>query len=339
MEIVALFNSSTNEVMRYRKSRMPAGIYLPLALLLCTASLSAGWPATTISWATNLFLACTLLLQFRLWDDLSDVIGDRLNHPQRVLCQATSLTPFRWVLVALFALNLTLIALSKPGTVVAVFLILNLGFSIWYRVADAFRISAGVGYHFVLIKYPVFVFLLTPIDARSEIPSLFYAMCLVYLCFCVYEVLHGQPSRPWNGTNFVLAIEMVALELVATLMVFHLSNIAEPLAAIQGALAVVGAAVFVLLFQRHREHSSPGRWCYAVFLIGFTLLLNFSLATYPTLTDRDRPRTRSVAGERVVRAVSELPWMVTHRAPCSLVSAVALDPFTIEPTLQTGLLS
>ena len=260
---------------------MPAGIFVPLALLLCTASLSGGWPSTPISWAVNLFLASTFLLQFRLWDDLSDVAKDRLAHPQRALCLATSLTPFRWVLAGLFVLNIGLLALAKPWPFVIAFLILNVGFLAWYRMASAFRFSDAVGCHFVLIKYPVFVFLLSPIDNNLVVPSLFYAMCLVYLCFCVYEILHDQRLHPFRGIVGLLLIEMVALELVAALMVIRLRYFVEPLAAIQFGLAIVGVVVLVFLFRRHRKHVPPGRWCYSIFLLGFTLLLNYSLATFP----------------------------------------------------------
>src|SRR3954452_5671389 len=72
MEIAALSSSRLSALLCYQRSRFPAGIYLPLALFLCTAAAAAGHPVTLANFPGQLLLAGLLLFQFRLWDDLSD---------------------------------------------------------------------------------------------------------------------------------------------------------------------------------------------------------------------------------------------------------------------------
>lgn len=289
MEIAALFKLRIDELLRYRQSRLPAGLCLPLALFLWTAGLATGWPETAAGLAVNLVLACTLVLQFRLWDDLHDVPRDRMDHPQRVLCQATSLGHFRLLLAAAFVLNFAAIALLKPGFFLAAFAMLNLSFFAWYRLADRFRLHALFRYHVVLVKYPVFVYLLGSAAAGGEGSPHFSAMALVYLCFCVYEVLHDEHLRAAAGAVYLLAGEMAALTAVAALMFMDRIDAGGPAVRLQGTLAVGGAAVLVFLFLRHRARVAPGRWCYAVFLIGLTWLLSFTLTTSATGGDHIRP--------------------------------------------------
>ncbi len=277
-----LSSSRITELLRYRKSRLPVGIYFPLALFLCTASLAAAWPTTVVDFANNILLAFTLVSQFRLWDDLSDVGRDRLDHAERVLTQVKSLAHFRVALAVLLAFNVFVIASLKPDSRFIAFLLLNTTFFVWYRFFRRARFGAIFNYHVVLIKYPVFVLLLSPASTASHPAALLYAVGLVYLCFCVHEVLHDAKLRTSRGAIYVLAIEMAALALLPTLMFFDLNDLAGPAALPQGALAILGSFVLVRLFQRHRSHVAPGRWCYAVFVIGFSWLLSYFIVAAKT---------------------------------------------------------
>ncbi len=270
-----LSKSRMNELLGYTKSRFPARLYLPLALFLCIASHSAGWPATAIEFAINVLLACTLVFQFRLWDDLNDVERDRVEHSDRVLPQAASLTHFRFLLVWVFTFNLAMLAALKPTTLLVVFLLLNTTILIWYWYLSKVCSCAVVSYHVVLIKYPVFVYLLS--HGFTEFEALLYAAALVYLCFCVHEVLHDARLRAARGSSGFLAFEMAFLAAVATLMVVDLGELGLPAAVVQASLTALGTAGLVFLLKRHCAQLLPGRWPYAVFLIGFSWLLNYSL--------------------------------------------------------------
>lgn len=323
-----------DEVMRYRKSRMPARIYLPLVLFLCTASFATGWPTTAASWMVNLVLAGTLLFQFRLWDDLSDVDDDRLDHPGRVLCQATTLFPFWLVIAITFAFNVTLIAVSRTEAAVAAFLILNAVMLVWYWNNNS-RVNAVVRYHVVLIKYPVFVYLLCPFSNGSGGRPIIYAMGLAYLCFCVYELLHDQRLHRFAGMSYVLAAELVVLELLATLILIDLSKVAEPWAIVQAALAVLGAVIFVFLHQRQRVHTAPGRWCYAVFLIGFCWLLNYSIATHQSFANSDSSGLNSAFEIVQVDSTPKCLVFLSEKLPGDRAIESAIS--SIESTLQPGI--
>lgn len=270
-----LSNSRIDELVRYTKGRFPARLYLPLALFLCLASMRAGWPATAFDFAINVLLAGTLLFQFRLWDDLSDVTRDALSHPDRVLPQAASRTHFRILLGGVFTFNLAMLTALKPATLLVVFLLLNTTIFIWYRYLSKVCPSAVVSYHVVLIKYPVFMYLLS--HGFTNINALLYAAALVYLCFCVHEVLHDTRLRAARGSSGFLAFEMASLAAVATLMVVDLGELGHPAAAVQASLTVLGTAGLLFLLKRHRAQLLPGRWPYAVFFIGFSWLLNYSL--------------------------------------------------------------
>ncbi len=280
-EIEAVSKWSTNDVLQYWSSRMPPGIYLPMVLFLGMASLTAGWPTRPASLVVNLLLAYSLVLQFRLWDDLSDVERDRVEHPERTLCRTKRMKLFRWILFGLFVMNFGLIVWLKPVNVVVVFLSLNWVFWLWYRMPQQNRLNDWLSYHFVLLKYPIFVYLIRPDATGTATGSLLLAMVLVYLCFCVYEVLHDPSLRTFRGINIWLAVEMIALELVAILIVVDASQFAQSWGVVPITLLFVGAGLFAFLFYLHRYHTVPGRWCYSVFLIGFVSLWNGPLLTYP----------------------------------------------------------
>lgn len=269
---------NVGQIRRYCRSRFPLGMFLPLAMFLYVASLATGWPTSPLSWVASFLFAISLLFQFRLWDDLSDIANDRLDHPKRVLSQASSLTSFRWVLIATFVLNSSIIVLTKPWSGVIAFLMLNAAFLFWYWLKNEIQISDVANYHVVLIKYPVFVLLLGSMESNLSI-QLCCAMCLVYLCFCVFEVLHDQSRFPFRRTALLLAFEMTMLQVVAVLLVIRPRHFFEPLAVAQCVLAMIGAIVLMFLFQQRRKDALQRRSCYSIFLLGSALLLNQSLVT------------------------------------------------------------
>src|SRR5437870_9734138 len=85
METEVLWNWSLEELIRYRRSRVPLRLYLPLAVFLTIAAQLTGRQGTILTLLIDLALAGTMLFQFRLWDDLTDRERDRLEHPERVL--------------------------------------------------------------------------------------------------------------------------------------------------------------------------------------------------------------------------------------------------------------
>lgn len=277
---------SINDLIRYQQTRFPVGLFLPLAMFLFTASLVVGWPPNGLAWVAHVVLALALLFQFRLWDDLNDVTRDRLDYPDRVLCQANSLTLFRVALGVSFVINLALLLWLSSSMAISIFLGLNVMSLVWYQLASRLAIHPFVAYHVILIKYPVFVLLLAWPVVAMEVRSLACAMAVVYFCFCVYELLHDKKLRCIPQLYVLLVAEMVAFQLMAVLILVDLWGFGF-LATVQVGLSFAGAVLLWLLFNWFIDPKPIGRWSYAVFLIAFAWLLNYSFASYPSVSLND----------------------------------------------------
>ena len=159
--------------------------FLPTALAML--AVAGNWRAFPLS--------VLLLLQFRLWDDLADLRVDRVYQPQRVMSRAVSAEPFIGAASILAVVCGALTAWSDYRK-----LIVLAGLSVlllfWYRVRPC---EFGLGYHVVLIKYPAFVYILSPA------PSL-RALLLVYFGACAYEVLHDAERRNLRTAQGALVI-------------------------------------------------------------------------------------------------------------------------------------
>lgn len=218
--------SPFDALLRYRRTRLSGRLYLPLALLLLAAGAAAGGPMSAALWVGRFLLAGTLLVQFRLWDDLADLPHDRREHPERVLVQADSLTPFHAVLLAALIGSVLLLAWQGDVLRLLVFLALNAVFLAWY--AGLRRVVPGVvlDYHVVLAKYPVFVFLLSAPPCRAG--TLAAVAVPIYLGLCVYEVLHDARLRACRAALAALVLEAAALAIfVVFLAGSPLTNLLE----------------------------------------------------------------------------------------------------------------
>ena len=82
--------SSTKLIYDYWRERYPASVFVPFAILLAAAGAAAGGSLPTVRDAIkSCILAYTLVLVFRIVDDLADLGSDRLRHPGRVLVKAS----------------------------------------------------------------------------------------------------------------------------------------------------------------------------------------------------------------------------------------------------------
>src|SRR5262245_22121867 len=96
--------SSIKLIYAYWRERYPVSVFLPFAILLAAAGAAAAGTLPTIGDAViSCVLAYTLVLVFRIGDDLADLNSDRLHHPDRVLVQAASVTPIIVLALAIAA--------------------------------------------------------------------------------------------------------------------------------------------------------------------------------------------------------------------------------------------
>ena len=210
---------SPGEAVRtYFRTRVPARRFLPLAFLLAFASVGGSAPASGPGFAVAVLLAWTLVVQFRLWDDLADRHQDRARHPERVLSRASALWPFYGTGFVAGVVNLLLIAFrAGAGGRLAVFGLLLGGFAFWYGGLRTPTPSV-LRHHVVLIKYPAFVYLVSAPSALQRPRVLILAMGLVYLALCLYEPLHDPEVASAPGARVTMAAAALAFVAVAALM-------------------------------------------------------------------------------------------------------------------------
>ena len=270
--------SPGDAVLRYVRTRFPVRLYAPLAVFLSVAGLAGARRLGAVDFVVTVALAATLVFQFRLQDDLADCEADRLRHPDRVLATVRSRTAFRAILLLVFGLNSAVIAWQTGlGRRLTVFMVLTGAFGMWYRWRRRLHAGAFVGSHVVLSKYPVFVYLLGGEAGASRAGHLLLAMLVVYLCFCIYEVLHDPDLRVVPRAHPILGAEMTALGAVGSLMAVALLDHGVPAVSLQATLALAGVLALAALFRRYRRTVNLGPWAYGVFVIGFVQLLTFAL--------------------------------------------------------------
>jgi hypothetical protein len=270
-----VYKSLADMFWQYLKTRFPAGVYLPSAVFLVTSGMTGGRTISLLGTIFSFLPALTLQLQFRLWDDISDIDRDRKKHPDRVMARAQALRPFIILALALFTANcLLLVAQPGPPQRLAIFLLFNAVFLLWYRLLRGTLCNRILGYHVVLIKYPVIVFLLSG-DGGDTWPLLL-AMTIVFLCFSIYEALHDENLNKNTRVVQIRRLEAAALLIISFLMAIRMAGGSGTAAVVQGSGGVVAFLVLHELFERRRLHLELPCSSYAVFALGFLLVVHFS---------------------------------------------------------------
>ena len=186
-----MINLQSNELLQYRRERLPLRLVLTVALLLTMTAAFVSVATSLQRLASDWMLAILLVCQFRLWDDLHDVDSDRIKHPHRVLCRQTSLRQFQLAVVILFVINSTAIFASRAFNTAIVFVATNIVFFIWYHKLRSF-FPPSMNTSFVLSKYPAFLFLLVNGSESRQKVFLAIAMIIVFAAACAYEVIHNM---------------------------------------------------------------------------------------------------------------------------------------------------
>ncbi len=202
--------SSIKLIYVYWRERYPVSVFLPFAILIVVAGIAASGSLPTVRSAViGCVLAFTLVLVFRIADDLADLRSDRLRHPNRVLVQSSNVSPIV-VLVFVIAAGDVLIMLFQPQSVarIAIFAAISLFLFLWYQQRSHLRTGPLTGAHVVLVKYPVIAFLTAAnwdhLTLRTALPP----AGALYLGLCIYEQLHDRTVRESRGANWIFAAEM-----------------------------------------------------------------------------------------------------------------------------------
>ena len=204
-------NSTSWLIANYVRTRFPAWLVLPLALIVTVPAVASGAVAFAGEFAVVWGMALLLVLEFRLWDDLYDREQDCRENPSRVLCQAESLKPFVVLYGMLRIGNLALVAWRWVVPAIVTLVVLPLLLGRWYGIRSRWRLGPVVNYHLVLLKYPACGYVLAAGFGETAGTSLFASLAVVYLGLCIGEVLHDRRLRGLNSAWICLGIEATLL--------------------------------------------------------------------------------------------------------------------------------
>ncbi|MFY9620679.1 MAG: hypothetical protein WAM70_15870 [Pyrinomonadaceae bacterium] len=215
--------SSIKLIYDYWRERYPASVFVPFAILLAAAGAAAGGSLPTVREALrSCILAYTLVLVFRIVDDVADLGSDRLRYPGRVLVRVSSRTPIVVLaLVIAFGDVLMMMSQPRPAARIAVFAGISIFLGLWYHRRARLRAGPLAGAHILLLKYPA-ISLLTcaswdSLTLHTTLPSL----GAIYLGLCIYEQVSDRAVRQSRGAPLIFAAE---LGLLAGLPVLALST-------------------------------------------------------------------------------------------------------------------
>jgi hypothetical protein len=204
--------SSIKLIYAYWRERYPVSVFVPFSILIAAAG---GAAEGSVPDARDALIGCvlayTLILVFRIGDDLADLSSDRLRHPERVMVQAASVTPIVVFALVIAALDV-LLMLRQPRSI-AVFFAISIFLTLWYRWRARLHAGPLVSAHVVLIKYPV-ISLLTcahwdKLSQHTALP----AFGTVYLGLCIYEQVHDRVVRESRGAQWIFTAEVLVLML------------------------------------------------------------------------------------------------------------------------------
>jgi 4-hydroxybenzoate polyprenyltransferase len=214
------FMSSIKLIYAYWRERYPVNVFLPFAILIAAAGSAAVGSLPTVRGAIlGCVLAYTLVLVFRIVDDLADLRSDRLRHPGRVLVRASSVAPIVVVALAIAVADIPImLSQPRPGTRIAVFGAISLFLGLWYHWRARLGVGPLAGAHVLLLKYPV-ISLLTcarwdDLTMHTALPS----VGAIYLGLCIYEQVHDRAVRESRGAPWIFAAEVGILAGLPLLM-------------------------------------------------------------------------------------------------------------------------
>lgn len=212
--------SSIKLILAYWRERYPVSIFLPFAILIAAAGIAAGGSVPTVRDAMiGCVLAYTLILVFRIGDDLADLRSDRLRYPGRVLVQASNVTPIVVLAFVIAGGDIMIILWQpRPGTRLTVFAAISLSLVLWYLVRARLRAGPLTSAHIILVKYPVVSLLTCASWDHLTLQTALPLFATIYLGMCIYEQVHDRAVRESRGGRWIFAAEVGLLVCIPLLM-------------------------------------------------------------------------------------------------------------------------
>ena len=266
---------SSKLLSRYLGTRLPMRELVPLAVFLGAAGLGATAPAQVSSSIMAVILAMTLILQFRIWDDIADRDQDRVNHPGRVISIAKNINPVITFSGILFSINgLVLVWLHSSALKPMVYLALCIFILAWYRFRPVRFATSLLNSYLVLLKYPVIVWLIVATTTAPD--RILYCLLSVYLIFLIFEVLDDRELQHFPGARLSLISNTLLLVCVWILVAPWNNPGAGGLLTAIWALIIAGTFLLVFSGWSKLGKHTPARNGRALFIVG--LLAYIALA-------------------------------------------------------------
>jgi hypothetical protein len=208
MEIEDVSKSFPDDLRGYVASRLRTVPMLALVVLLLTAVWFPLLPNSIAVICLQVFLAIVLISIFRLWDDLADLNQDRIQHPDRVLSGTDHARLFQRVCILLGTTVLAVLLASGNTQASLGFSCLVILFVCFYKLPWRANWPL-VSYHLLILKYPLFVILISTCDDRPINQLHLIIALLAYFLLCIYEVIHDPVLRSDTRCRLIAGTELV----------------------------------------------------------------------------------------------------------------------------------
>ena len=180
-------------------------LLLPCVLAGLSAFATADWHFYRL--LGSYFLSVTLIVPFRLADDLADRKQDQARYPDRELCRTEDRQGYVNVLVMLFSIAIIAILSTRGSRALLFLLSAMLLIAFWYKVREFSPTLVICNYHLVLTKYAAFeLILIDPMSWRIPLET-WWSSLTAYLWLLLWEVVHDAKVRDSVAARRLAVIE------------------------------------------------------------------------------------------------------------------------------------
>lgn len=261
----------------YLVTRLPLRYYIPLSLFLTNAAFIQFPNLDVMVWCISIVFSFILVFQFRLWDDLSDLSLDRIDHPDRTLSKSNNIFSFYVLVFVLSMSNLCMLFwynfdLSKLLGYLGLCLILMA----WYKWRPTSTKSNLLNSIVVLAKYPSIVWIVSYNVEISNNSILIPSLLSVYFIFLIYEITHDDKfykNKNYKNIMLLMSISLVSLWIFMALWDYSHTSVLNWFIWICVLLGTLLNAIFHI---RNTNQPHTNKKPYGIFLIGFVAYLGIA---------------------------------------------------------------
>lgn len=261
----------------YLVTRLPLRYYIPLSLFLTNAAFVLFPIQDVMMWCISIVFSFILVFQFRLWDDLSDLSHDRIEHPNRTLSKSNNILSFYVLVFLLFMSNLYMLFWYNSNlSKLLGYLGLCMIFMAWYKWRPTNTKYNLLNSIVVLSKYPAIVWLIGNNIETNNNFILISSLLSVYFIFLIYEITHDDKfykNKNYENMMLLISITLILLWIFMALWDYSHTPILNWLI---WTCVLFGTLLNAIFHIRNSNQSHTNRKSYGIFLIGFVAYLGIA---------------------------------------------------------------